>query len=384
MKILSYSEFDSNKRTVPVNNESEGVSRAILGHLGDFFKKEGKDASFEKASQYISSKVEGWELSKEDFKEAKEMLPENLNEGFLDAIVRFFKGMFDLFNDKDVKKDAEESEKYFSEIENDEEIPDEDLEEEIDPKRVRKISTNMNKHIVKRVETDEEKGIKTSKNLVEAFTGWLSMLFVYEDSLHMPFLEKMTKNPELAKRFTWVPKKWSFAGDTDTKEWYKQKECKPDPKILNTIVAISKMEGKEKESMTKKFAESFIKYVVESDKQNGSKFKEQDAEYLADLHAGLATMAASISSAMEGVLKNTPDDKLTEVIATEIVTKRKRKGSKKPTDKKADEKPKADEKENNRSRKGSKKTGTTATKPAAKPAAKTGAKGTTTTKTNTK
>lgn len=377
MKILSYSEFDSNKRTVPANNESEGVSRAILGHLGDFFKKEGKDASFEKASQYISSKVEGWELSKEDFKEAQEMLPENLNEGFLDAIVRFFKGMFDLFNDKDVKKDAEESEKYFSEIESDDEISDEELEEEIDPKRVRKISVSMNTHIVKRVETDEEKGIKTSKNLVEAFTGWLSMLFVYEDSLRMPILEKMTKNPELAKRFTWVPKKWSFAGDTDTKDWYKQKECKPDPKILNTIAAISKMQGKEKESMTKKFAESFIKYVVESDEQNGSKYKEQDAEYLADLHAGLATMAASISSAMQGVLKNTPDDKLTEVIATEIITKRKSKGSKKPV-KKADENP--DEKEKNRSRKGSKKTGTTATKPAAK----TGAKGTTTTKTNTK
>lgn len=380
MKILSYSEFDSNKRDVLTNNEAEGVSRAITGHLQDFFKKEGKEATFDKASEYIAGKVKGWKLSKEDFEEAKTMISEDINEGFLDAIVRFFKGMFDLFNDKEVKKDAEESQKYFSEIENNEDLTDEEVEEEIDAKRVRKISTNMNKHIVKRVETDEEKGIRTSKNLVESFTGWLSMLFVYEDSLHMPILEKMTKNPELAKRFTWVPKKWSLGGEIDTKDWYKQKECKPDPKILNTIAAISKMEGKEKESMTKKFAESFIKYVVESDEQNGSKFKEQDKEYLDDLHAGLATMAASIASAMEGVLKNTPDDKLTEVIATEIITKRKRKGSKKPADKKAEEKPKAGEEGEKRSRKSSKPSGTAT----AKPAAKTGAKGTTTSKTNTK
>ena len=137
MKILSYSEFDSNKRDVLTNNEAEGVSRAITGHLQDFFKEEGKEATFDKASEYIAAKVKGWKLSKEDFKEAKSMLSEDINEGFLDAIVRFFKGMFDLFNDKEVKKDAEESQKYFDEIENDEELTDEEIEEEVDPKRVR-------------------------------------------------------------------------------------------------------------------------------------------------------------------------------------------------------------------------------------------------------
>ena len=309
MKILSYLEFDSNKKNLPEKVSNENNTDIVQGE-------------------------------------------DTVNEGFLDAIVRFFKGMFDLFNDKEVKKEAEESEKYFSEIINDESISDEELEEEIDAKRVRKTSTNMNKRIVKRVETDEEKGIRTSKNLIEAFTGWLSMLFVYEDSLHMPILEKMTKNPELAKRFTFVPKKWSLAGEIDTKDWYKQKECKPDQKVLNTIVAISKMEGKDKENMTKKFAESFIKYVVENDKQNGSKFKEQDKEYLDDLHVGLATMASMISAAMESIIKNTQDDKIVEVVATEIITKRKRKGSKK-TDQKTST-PEEGNKEESRSRKQSK------------------------------
>jgi len=128
-------------------------------------------------------------------KEKENSQPEELNEigGFLDAIVRFFKGMFDLFNDKKVKKEAEESNKYFMEIENDDEISDEELEEEIDVKRVRKVSETMNKNIKTRVETDEEKGIRTSKDLAASLTSWLGMLFVYEESLNMPIVVKMTK-----------------------------------------------------------------------------------------------------------------------------------------------------------------------------------------------
>ncbi len=364
MKILSYSEFDSNKRTVPVNNESEGVSRAIMGHLEDFFKKEGKDASFEEASQYISSKVEGWKLSKEDFEEAKEMMSENLNEGFLDSILRFFKGLFDLFNDKYVKKDAEEAQEYFSGIENDEDISDDEIQEELDAKKIRKTSSNLTKHIVKRIETDEEKGIRTSKNLIESFSGWVAMLFVYEESLHMPIIEKMIKNPELAKRFTWVPKKWSFLGDIDTKDWYKQKECKPVPKFLKSLAEISKLEGKNKEAQIKKFAESFIEYTVYDAPRHvdGNSLKiaalydEQNKEYLDELHAGLATMAVEITETMQKILANTQDDKLTEVIAKEIVTKRKRKGSKRGNDKKPSSPAAANSDSEGRGRRSSKKT----------------------------
>ena len=63
--------------------EAKGVSRAIAGHLKTFFDENGMKASYEKACNYIASKVEGWKLSKEDFEEAKGMMNESeiLTEG---------------------------------------------------------------------------------------------------------------------------------------------------------------------------------------------------------------------------------------------------------------------------------------------------------------
>ncbi len=63
--------------------EAKGVSRAIAGHLKTYFDEAGKNASYDKACEYIASKVEGWKLSKEDFEEAKSMLNESeiLTEG---------------------------------------------------------------------------------------------------------------------------------------------------------------------------------------------------------------------------------------------------------------------------------------------------------------
>lgn len=278
----------------------------------------------------------------------------DLNEGILDSILRFFKGIFDLFNDKEVKKEAEESQKYFSEIEDDDEISDDDLEDAVDTKVIRKSSEKFTKSITKRVETDEEKGIRTSKDLVVSLSSWLGMILVYEESIRMPLIEKMTKNPELAKRFTWVPPKWT----TDLKGWYKEKDCKPDPKILKSIADISKLEPSKKKEQVKKFAESFINYVVSQDEQNGSKYKAQDKEYLDELLVGLAYMANGITEAMQGIIKNTQDAKLGEVIATEMIQNRKRKGKdKKPGDKKPEDKSNT---EGSRSRKSNKKTTTDA------------------------
>jgi hypothetical protein len=203
-------------------------------------------------------------------------------------------------------------------------------------------------------ETDEEKGIRTSKDLVTTFSSWLGMLLVYEESIRMPLVEKMTKNPELAKRFTWVPRKWT----TDLKGWYKEKDCKPDSKILKAIADISKIEPAKKKEQVKKFSESFINYVVSQDERNGSKYKAQDKEYLDELHLGLAAMCNGIVEAMQGIIKNTQDAKLSEVIATEMIQNRKRRGKdKKPGDKKPEDKSSA---EGSRSRKGSKKTTTDA------------------------
>jgi hypothetical protein len=73
--------------------EAKGVSRAIAGHLKAFFDEHGMKASYDKACDYIASKVEGWKLSKEDFEEAKGMMNESeiLTEGKmkeLDMIMR--------------------------------------------------------------------------------------------------------------------------------------------------------------------------------------------------------------------------------------------------------------------------------------------------------
>ncbi len=288
----------------------------------------------------------------------------NLNEGFLDAVLRFFKGIFDLFNDKEVKKEAQESQKYFSDLENDDNLTDEELEDEIDPKFIRNTSVRFSKSIRKRVETDDEKGIRTSKDLVKSFSSWLGMILVYEESIRMPLIEKMTKNPELAKRFTWVPSKWSegyYRADNDIKDWYKQSECKPDPKVLKSLVAITKLKPEEKKSQIIKFSEAFIKLVVDSDERNGSKFKSQDKEYLDELHAGLAAMANGIIEAMQGTIKNTQDAKLSEVVATEMIQNRKKRGSKKVKDKSSTET--TSNSEESRKKRGSRKISDTKTTP---------------------
>jgi hypothetical protein len=51
--------------------ESAGISRAIYSHLAKFFDTHGEEGSYEDAKKYVASKVEGWDLSKEDFEEAK-------------------------------------------------------------------------------------------------------------------------------------------------------------------------------------------------------------------------------------------------------------------------------------------------------------------------
>jgi hypothetical protein len=328
---------------------------------------------------------------------------DTLNEGFLDAIVRFFKGIFDLFNDKEVKKEAEASQTYFSEIENDEDIPDEDLEEELDIQRVRKTSDKLSVTIKKRIETDEEKGIRTSKNLVESLASWIGMILVQEEAVRMPLLSKMLENPELTKRFTWVPEKYTEA---NMKEWFSDKDCVLDKSIVTALKGLATAPSDKRKDAIIKFAENYVTYIAKkTGKEEGLKTK--DKETLDSIHLGFAKMASNILSGINTIIKNTKDDKLSEVIAGEIITARKRKGSKKPGQKPEEKKPEDksgkedDSTTAGRSRKGTKKTSTTPTdktapakpadktakpadktapaKPAEKPAAKTG-----TTKTTTK
>jgi hypothetical protein len=51
--------------------ESKGIHPAIYSHLERFFKKNGGKGSFQEAKEYISSKMKNWDLSKDDYNEAK-------------------------------------------------------------------------------------------------------------------------------------------------------------------------------------------------------------------------------------------------------------------------------------------------------------------------
>jgi DNA repair exonuclease SbcCD ATPase subunit len=64
-------------------NESKGVSRAIYNHLVTFFDEHGEKGSYEDAKKYVASKVEDWDLSKEDYEEAKkewDLLKDQIND----------------------------------------------------------------------------------------------------------------------------------------------------------------------------------------------------------------------------------------------------------------------------------------------------------------
>jgi hypothetical protein len=54
-------------------SEAEGIAPAVYKVLQDFFKEHG-DGEFEQAKDYVASKVKGWDLSREDFEEAKKKL----------------------------------------------------------------------------------------------------------------------------------------------------------------------------------------------------------------------------------------------------------------------------------------------------------------------
>lgn len=69
MEIKNFNQF--------VTEGKKGIHPAVRKHLLDFFKKH-KEGTFEQAKKYIKSKMKTWELSQDDYKEAK-----SLNEAFM-------------------------------------------------------------------------------------------------------------------------------------------------------------------------------------------------------------------------------------------------------------------------------------------------------------
>lgn len=62
-------EFETFKA---MNEDKAGIHFAIRNKLVDFMKKNPK-ASYDEAKDYIAKEVKGWDLSKDDFEEAKSL-----------------------------------------------------------------------------------------------------------------------------------------------------------------------------------------------------------------------------------------------------------------------------------------------------------------------
>jgi hypothetical protein len=77
--ILNFDNWNTVNEAQDTISEAAGISAAIKNHI-EKFVKDHEDGSFEDASEYIASKVEGWKLSKEDFEEAKAMVKEAEDE----------------------------------------------------------------------------------------------------------------------------------------------------------------------------------------------------------------------------------------------------------------------------------------------------------------
>ena len=139
MKFEAWNTVNEAKRSL---SEAEGVSRAVYGALKSFFDEHGKDASYDQAKAYVASKVKGWELSKEDFEEAKEMVKESLNEADDEKKDDEKKEKKD---DKDDKEDEEWKKKFESFMK--EEGKDIEKKATVFPEEVRSlVSSFMDKH----------------------------------------------------------------------------------------------------------------------------------------------------------------------------------------------------------------------------------------------
>jgi O6-methylguanine-DNA--protein-cysteine methyltransferase len=262
----------------------------------------------------------------------------NLNEGLLDSVMRFFKGIFDLFGDRKVKKESEEISNYFKKMSDDDTLSDDELEDDIDTKRVRRSNEKFTEYIVDRVEVDTEKAIMTNKGLMKSFSSWIAMIVAQQESLKLDFIQKMLANNALQKRFTFVPDEHR----EDLEKWYKDPKCILDPKVKTALLKVANAEPAMRQKAIEEFAKNFVGYVAEKNYEKGlTKLKSNDKEFIQDVYSGLAAMTLGITRGMKTMVKNTPDDKIANMVSSTLIEERSRKKSK---DKK--EEPSAEEETN--------------------------------------
>ncbi len=262
----------------------------------------------------MNRKVLSYNEYKQNYRKA------DLNEGFLDSVLNFFKGIFDLISDKKVKKESEEISSYFQRISDNDELKDEEIEEEIDVKKVRNYSTRLSDSIKNRIEVDEEneKSIMTNKGLIKAFSSWVAMIVAQQESLKMNFIEKMLNNNDLSKRFIFVPKD----SREDLMAWYKKAEA-IDPRVKKAWSKMMETPPKGRQAAIQEFCKNFIGFSVEKNYEDGlTRLKSNDKAFIEDVYSGLAAMCNGIVAGMQMVLKSTPDDKIAEVISQTIIDQR--------------------------------------------------------------
>jgi hypothetical protein len=262
----------------------------------------------------------------------EEIKESSLNENFLTNILNFFKGLFDLFNNKELKKEAEKTTSYIKEIENDDEIPDDEIGEELDSKRIRRSFVDSNKYISKQFQVDKEKGIRVSNELTKKLASWIGQLVTVQGMTKIDMLQKMLKNTETSKRFTWVPNEYR----EKPLDWYKDKKCVLDKSIREALLAVLEAEPSKQEKMILDFSKRYIEFVAKYRENGLKKLKENNPVFLDDMFIGFSQMANSLVSSMGSMMKNTTDDKLVEIVADKIITNRARRNAANPDKDKKD------------------------------------------------
>ena len=262
----------------------------------------------------------------------EEIKESSLNENFLTNILNFFKGLFDLFNNKELKKEAEKTTAYMKEIENDDELSDEEIGEELDSKRIRRSFVDSNKYITKQIQVDKEKGIRVSNDLTKKLASWIGQLVTIQDMTKIDMLQKMLKNTETSKRFTWVPNEYR----EKPQDWYKDSKCVLDKSIREALLKVLETEPQKQETVILDFSKRYIEFVAKYRENGLKKLKENNPDFLDDMFLGFSQMANSLVVSMGSMMKNTTDDKLVEIVADKIITNRARRKSANPDKDKKD------------------------------------------------
>jgi len=262
----------------------------------------------------------------------EEIKESSLNENFLTNILNFFKGLFDLFNNKELKKEAEKTTAYMKEIENDDEISNNEIREELDSKIIRRSFVDSNKYISKQIQVDKEKGIRVSNDLTKKLASWIGQLITIQDMTKVDMLQKMLKNTETSKRFTWVPNEYR----EKPQDWYKDSKCVLDKSIREAFIKVLETEPQKQETVILDFSKRYIEFVAKYRENGLKKLKENNPDFLDDMFLGFSQMANSLVVSMGSMMKNTTDDKLVEIVADKIITNRARRKSANPDKDKKD------------------------------------------------